>query len=150
MKVHANLTVRASDGRSWTTGNVVTSGGLELIRDYLAAERAKDAPNPPSYVAFGSTALSAGRFLTAVPSEVFRTPIVQREAVGEAVVFHWFLSDTDASGETIATYGLFAGSANAEADSGTLVAIANEPSPFEKDGSLSYSGDWRMTISGSY
>jgi hypothetical protein len=147
-KLVPNLTIRASDGKEWSTSNVVTSGGLSLVRDYLASVKAADAPTPPTYIELGSGVAPVGRFMTAVTGGTHRTPIVQREKIGQSVVFHWFLADADNADQTIGTYGLIAGEASQELGTGTLVAIALDPSPFLKDPTLSYSGEWRITMSG--
>lgn len=128
--------------------NLTTSGGLSLVADYLAASSPALAPNPPLYMVIGSGTQIAGRFMHKVPGETFRTPIVARDREGFGAVYHSFLSDVDNANQTIGCYGLVGGDASQLADTGTLVAIANEGTPFSKDASNTLSIDWTITASG--
>ncbi len=144
-----------TETRRWHSENMITSGGLSLMRDYLIAGRPDLAPTPPRYIAMGSGLHSPlGRFLTTVPGETFRTPIVSADAAGTAAIFHCYLgmndnNGGDGNGATVAAWGLFAGNANAAVDTGTLFAVIAEPTPFSKNGNATYSIDWMITVSGT-
>lgn len=148
--------VSGKERRKWEIQNMITSGGLSMLRDYLIARQLSLAPSPPLYVALGSGLnTNIGRFHYIVPGETFRTEIVSADADGTSAIFHFFLNTGDdldqsgSSGNVIACYGLYAGEATAQADTGTLFAIAAETGPFSKDPNTTYSGDWTITISGT-
>ena len=128
--------------------NVVTSGGLTAIRDFLYA--GGDFAGPPIYVAYGSGTIAVGRFDTIVPGETFRTPIVARDKSGLSVIYHWFVKKNDNANQTVGAYALVGGAATLTPNSGTVYAIVNEPTPFSKDATTTYSGDWTLTVSGVY
>ncbi len=179
-----NVTVRlrGPDGgeRQWRTANVVTSGGLSLIRDYLLQSDASAAPNAPLFIAVGSGTVPVGRFMTAVPGEYYRVAIAQRDPNGFAAIYHGYFSSVDANaqspalliaedlaganvpissiigvvagnaGMTLGCYGLYGGDATDVVGTGTLVALANEPIPFNKNSTNSFNLDWSLAVSGQY
>jgi len=135
------------------THNTITSGGLSFIRDFLLGPTLAEAPNPPSYIGVGSGCangvLTVGRFDTRVPGETFRAAIVQRDAGdNQSVIFHAFLSTTENLDQSVGCYGLWAGAAGASLNSGTLIAIAQEANPYNKNGGNTYSLDWTVAVSG--
>lgn len=135
--------------REWTQANTITSGGLALIRDYLLQADPGAAPTPPSFMAIGSGAVQdTGYFLTALPNEGHRSGIVQRDAEGLSVVYHSYFEPTDANGQHVGTFGLYARDATDDPTTGTLVAVTNNQAPFWKDATKSFQADWVITISG--
>jgi len=132
---------------------ILTSGGQTLLRDYLAAPRNDLAPQTPQYISIGSGAAAATRFMTAMPNETFRGQIMDRAVDGLSVTFSTFLTTSENIGKTggnmVGFYGLMAGKATADLGTGILVAIANEASPFWKDGSQEVSVDLVVTVSGT-
>ena len=149
-QIIGNLRIYGTDGSIRETHNVICSGGLSMLRDYLFAATPSLAPQQPLYVAYGSGTQPVGRFMSIVPGETFRANIVQRDqSVGTpSVVYHWFLLDSDNSSQTVGSYGLIGGSATQSANTGTLFAIANEPVPYSKSPTTAYAGDWSITVSG--
>lgn len=124
---------------------ILTSGGRSLIRDWLIGEN----PNPPSWIAVGTSTNPVGYFLTAVPGETFRASIVSTDADGPNAVFHGFLGLADNAGNVIGNIGLIGGDATGQAATGTLIAIGNVPSPFTKSAADTYQLDVTLTVSGT-
>ena len=179
---NVDVHIREADGRirQSRTANMMTSGGLSLIRDYLMQSDASAAPNAPLFIAVGSGTVPIGRFMTSVPGEYYREPIVQRDRAGLAAVYHAYFSSAAATqlypdvleaealaganipvssivavvagntGMTIGAYGLYAGNPSDIIGTGTLVAIAKEPVPFNKNTAISFNIDWSISISGQY
>lgn len=127
----------------------LTSGGLALLSQYLAASRNDLAPQPPQYIAFGSGTTPMGRFNTQIPGETYRQPISSRSRDGFRVTYGFFLNTADNQNQTIAVYGIFAGEATAQGGTGTLLAYAQEPSPFGKSSGNTFAGDLPLTLSGT-
>lgn len=128
---------------------ILTSGGVSLLLDYLAAGNPGDAPNPPFYFAVGSGTLPVTQYMVRLPGETFRQPIVATDTDGDQVIYHGYLDVTDNRQQTIGCYGVFGGDATLALDSGTLVAIANEQVPFVKDSTTTFSLDMVLTVSGA-
>ena len=125
---------------------VLTSGGISFIRDWLIGLN----PTPPTHIALGSGTVTVGRYMTQLPGETFRTSIVQADASGPcSVVYHAFLGITDDLNHPVGCYGIFAGNATDRPNSGTLIAIGNEPVPFSKNPINTYSLDIELSVSGT-
>lgn len=147
--LHGNLVVRNSYGDIVNRAqNVMTSGGLSFVRDCIAAATQPSMPAPPAWIVYGSGNQPVGRFWTQLPSETYRTPIVSRTSTGGSVVYHWFVMNTENIGAEVGMYGLVGGAATSQANTGTLIAVANEPNVYWKDSVTTYSGDWTITVSG--
>lgn len=144
-----NLHLTDDRGRRWTVRNTVTSGGLGLLRDYLLASAGTLPPTPPSFIAVGSGNAAQGLSpsMTAVPGEVDRAPIIQRDTSGFSVTYHAFLDRSVALNQTVSYFGLYAGAASAAVGTGTLVAVASGI-PFNKNATNTYKADWTLTLSG--
>ena len=145
-----NVHLTGEQGQRWVFANTVTSGGLELLRDYLLTSPGSTPPTSPSFIAVGSGNASFGTFgyMTAVPGEVDRAPIIQRDTSGFSVTYHAFLDRNVALNQTISYFGLYAGTAaTATVGTGTLVAIASGI-PFNKNATNTYKVDWTLTLSG--
>jgi hypothetical protein len=129
---------------------VLTSGGLAFFRDFAIGLN----PTPPMWIAVSSGTLPSppapGRFWWQLPAETFRTAIVGADAAGTAAIFHAFLGLTDNQNQVVCYYGLYGGSgANGAANSGTLIAVAAEPSPYGKNASSTVNLDLVLTMSGT-
>lgn len=135
--------------REWEHPNLITiSGGLALIMNWLVTG---NATNPPNYIALGSGTDTVGRYWVTLPHETFRTGLVSiDQGVGAvAAIYHWYLGIGDNNGQMIGMTGLVGGAATAQANTGSLFAVANEFSPFWKSPASTYQGDWTITISGA-
>ena len=128
---------------------VLTSGGTSLLRDYLAASTHTRAPQPPSWIAFGSGTHPATRFMATVPDEQFRAAISTRATSGLSVTFSAFLGKGDNIGKMMGFYGIMAGTATAGTGTGTLLAIASESTPRWKDKDSNVTVDLVLTVSGT-
>lgn len=128
---------------------ILTSGGMELLRNYLGAGRNDLAPHPPQYVVFGSGTQPVSRFMSTIPGETFRSPILARSLEGLSVIYSTFLGAADNQNQTIGTYGIVGGDASLASGSGTLLAVANEATPFGKSGTDGYAVDLVLTVSGT-
>lgn len=129
---------------------ILTSGGLAYLADFLAAASLGGVPTPPQYIVLASGTAPVGRFMTTVPGETFRAPIAARDRVGHTTTFHTWLSMTDNAGQTIGAYGLVGGNtATLSANTGTLIAVVNEPAPFSKGATQALSVDLILTVSGT-
>ena len=130
------------------TTALLTSGGLSLIRDWLAGK----AVNPPSYIALSSGVLPSpnpiGSFWSRLPGETFRSNIVSADTAGQSVTFHGYFGLADNNQQTVCYYGLFGGNPTLSANTGTLIAVAQEPSPFSKAALTTLSIDIALTVSG--
>lgn len=123
---------------------MVTSGGLQILRDWLAGSQ----PNAPSYIVLGSGHVTLGSFMTVVPGETFRAPIVAADPAGNSVTFTAFLGPTDNAGQSVYCYGLVGGAASAAVNTGTLIALQPEPSPFGKNASNTLTIPFVLMLSG--
>lgn len=130
-------------------GTIITSGGLAWMQDCLAAGITLTMPTPPSYIVLGSGLTPPSHFMTTVPGETYRTPIVGRDKFGAGVTYHGFLNTSDNANQTVAVYGVVAGQASAAANTGTLIAIVAESSPFSKDATKVLNVDVQVTVSGT-
>lgn len=130
-------------------GMIATSGGLQLLAQYLTAPRAEVAPAPPAYVVFGTDA-AVGRFQRNVPAwEIHRAPIINRVVAQHRVTWSFLLPTSAANGVTLRSVGIMAGDATAASGTGTLLAVAAFPSPIAKTVSIQVSGNLSITISGA-
>ena len=127
---------------------IVTSGGLEWIRDVFIAARNDLGPQPPQYIVVGSGIAAASSYVNQVPGETFRASITNRAVSGTAAIFSTFLGPSDNQNQTISSYGLVGGKATATTGTGTLIAIANEPTPYSMDGTQTAAIDLILTVSG--
>lgn len=128
---------------------VLTSGGISYIRDWLIGLNV----NPPSYIAMSSGTLPAppapGSFWTQLPAETSRVGIVSADADGQAAIFHAFLGLADNINQVTCYYGLIGGNPSLSPNTGTLIAIAAEPTPYSKNSLNTVTIDLTVTISGS-
>ena len=152
LKLESNVSVTLTEVgqpvRTWSSHNVVTSGGLSLVRDYLAVTDPSSAPVPPTYIALGSGQVLPGYYMTAQPGENFRGGIVQRDKTGLSVIYHGFFGPADNQDQTVADYGLWAGAAaSSQVGTGILFALASGI-PFNKNTTNALSIDWTITASG--
>src|ERR1035437_7849333 len=107
--VERSLTGRVIQERH--TENVITSGGLVLMANYLGQTDPALFPAPPSFIAFSPNTTPVGYFWTSVPNETFRQGMVGIQNQGLSVSYFTGLSNTDNTGNVIGTYGLIAGNA---------------------------------------
>lgn len=134
------------------SNTILTSGGMQLLRDYLGADLLENAPAPPTYIALSSGMDAISRFMTALPDETFRAPIIYREKAGQTVTYYAFLTDSENQGQCVGGYGLLAGDASPVLNGGgTLVAVANESGAtrFWKDSTKTLTVQMSLTVSGS-
>lgn len=123
---------------------MLTSGGLTLIRDWLGNTN----PNPPLYIAVGSGQVTLGKYMTIVPGETWRGQISSITPQGFTVNFTTTLSTSDNPNQSVYCYGLIGGPATAAANTGTVVALQAEPSPYSKNASQTSTITFPITLSG--
>lgn len=123
---------------------VLTSGGLSFLRDWLAGLN----PAPPTFVGFGTGTAPASRFLSEIPDETFRTAIGQSDATEAQVIFHAVVDVADNLDNQIGCYGIIAGDATNQTGTGTVIAVGNDPVPFEKTAINTLSIDLAIPVSG--
>jgi hypothetical protein len=90
--------------------------------------------------------------MTAVPGETWRTPIVSIDRGGynnvSSLIYHGFLAQQDNTNQSIYAYGVVGGAATPAANTGTLLVVANETTPFGKDSITAVSIDIQIAVSG--
>lgn len=130
---------------------ILTSGGLSLTRDMLAAPTPATAPYPPQFIAVASGQATVGRYWTGLQGETFRAPIVGRDAAGGAVIYHAFLNIGDNANQSVGAYALVAGAdaTSVPGGPGTYFAVGNEPNPFGKNATSTLNLDIILTVSGT-
>lgn len=123
---------------------VLTSGGQGFVRDWMAGAN----PIPPTYIALGSGTLPTGSFLTEVPGETFRAGIAQADVSDRAVTYHALIEAADDLGQIVGCYGIIAGEATNRGETGILIAVGNDPIPFNKNATNAISIDLTLPVSG--
>lgn len=128
--VHCNINVKlervneqTGAGDVYETHNITTDVGLNWIRDFFHG----DSKGGLSHLALGTGTTEESSSDTALGNEVHRGQFTKMEKTPQGLEIKYYLSSTEANGNTLAEAGLFGNGATNTAGSGDLYARVTFP-----------------------
>jgi len=126
------------------THNILTSSGLQQVRDLIGYPAVYGPGYTPAYIAIGSGSSAPSMAQTTLDTEVFRNSCTRRVAEGpDKMHYQLFVSTTEANGsgtQLLNEVGLFSISVG-----GSLWARAIH-TQITKTSSISVTYNWRITL----
>jgi len=148
-KIKTNLKVDIHDAETMKViktikdHNLITTAGKNLIRDLMGIVSGVTGIN---YFAIGTDNTSPSVADTTLGTEVFRNTFTDVVYSSAKVTFKYFLSSTEANGNTLVEAGLFGDDATGSVDTGTLFSHVTY-TDIVKTSAIAVTYSWDITIS---